>query len=291
MTGKALLIFCAVAGTLLYGVSAGVRGDIGLLLNPVAASSGQSYEGVSIAIALMQLAFGATQPFFGWLAMRRSNRFVLTLGAVSYAIGLALLPFVHSMPAVMVAIGLFMGAGAICFGIILSAIVQRVGEHNAMLISGILNASSGLGSTAFAPIISSLLSVGGLPLASFGLCVPVLVLLWLPRRARRCLHLPPAQDACDGRAVRYRPRADGRRDGLADVGPRERALCARPRRDAHRFLVPLSPDRRVRERVARRHLRHDDGRLHARLVHGHRRLHVRLPREPADPLKKARMPL
>ena len=83
MTGKALLIFCAVEGTLLYGVSAGVRGDIGLLLNPVAASSGQSYEGVSIAIALMQLAFGATQPFFGWLAMRRSNRFVLTLGAVS----------------------------------------------------------------------------------------------------------------------------------------------------------------------------------------------------------------
>ena len=83
------------------------------------------------------------------------------------------------MPAVMVAIGLFMGAGAgaICFGIILSAIVQRVGEHNAMLISGILNASSGLGSTAFAPIISSLLSVGGLPLASFGLCVPVLVLI------------------------------------------------------------------------------------------------------------------
>lgn len=61
MTGKKLLIFCAVAGTLLYGVSAGVRGDIGLLLNPVAASSGQSYEGVSIAIALMQLAFGATR--------------------------------------------------------------------------------------------------------------------------------------------------------------------------------------------------------------------------------------
>ncbi len=179
MTGKKLLIFCAVAGTLLYGVSAGVRGDIGLLLNPVAASSGQSYEGVSIAIALLQLAFGATQPFFGWLAMRRSNRFVLTLGAVSYAIGLALLPFVHSMPAVLLAIGVFMGAGAgaVCFGIILSAIVQRVGERNAMLISGILNASAGLGSTAFAPIISGLLSTGGLPLASLGLCVPMLVML------------------------------------------------------------------------------------------------------------------
>ena len=93
MGEKRLLAFCALAGVLLYGVSAGVRGDIGLLLNPVAASSGQSYEGVSIAIALMQLAFGATQPLFGWLAMRRSNRFVLTLGAVSYAVGLALLPY------------------------------------------------------------------------------------------------------------------------------------------------------------------------------------------------------
>ncbi|MCI6232748.1 MAG: MFS transporter [Selenomonas sp.] len=179
MGEKRLLAFCALAGVLLYGVSAGVRGDIGLLLNPVAASSGQSYEGVSIAIALMQLAFGATQPLFGWLAMRRSNRFVLTLGAVSYAVGLALLPFVHSFAGILVAIGVFMGAGAgaICFGIILSAIVERVGERNAMIISGLLNASSGLGSTAFAPITSGLLAAGGLPLASLVLCAPMLVLI------------------------------------------------------------------------------------------------------------------
>ncbi len=81
------------------------------------------------------------------------------------------------MPAVMMDIGVFMGA--VCFGIILSAIVQRVGERNAMLISGILNASSGRGSTAFAPMISGLLSAGGLPLASLGLAVPVVSLALL----------------------------------------------------------------------------------------------------------------
>ena len=46
-----------------------------------------------------------------------------------------------------------------------------------MIISGILNASSGLGSTAFAPITSGLLEAGGLPFASFVLCVPMVVLI------------------------------------------------------------------------------------------------------------------
>ena len=75
-----VLVFCACAGVMLYGISAGIRSDIGILLNPIVHSSGQSYEDVSFAIAIMQLMFGASQPFFGILSMRRSNRLVLMIG-------------------------------------------------------------------------------------------------------------------------------------------------------------------------------------------------------------------
>jgi predicted MFS family arabinose efflux permease len=41
----------------MYGVSAGLRGDIGILLMPIVNHSGQSYGTVSFVIAIMQLAF------------------------------------------------------------------------------------------------------------------------------------------------------------------------------------------------------------------------------------------
>lgn len=176
---NASLSFCACAGVMLYGISAGIRSDIGILLNPIVHSSGQSYEDVSFAIAIMQLMFGASQPFFGILSMRRSNRLVLMIGICSYVIGLCMLPFVQSLPAVITSVGFFLGAGAgaISFGIILTSIVSLVGKRNAMIISGILNASSGLGSTFFSPVMQSLLSIGGLPFTSLVLCIPTLILL------------------------------------------------------------------------------------------------------------------
>lgn len=63
---NASLSFCACAGVMLYGISAGIRSDIGILLNPIVHSSGQSYEDVSFAIAIMQLMFGASQPFLAY---------------------------------------------------------------------------------------------------------------------------------------------------------------------------------------------------------------------------------
>lgn len=69
------LVACA-----LYGAGAGLRGDVGILLNPLAIHCGLKYADVSVCIAVMQLLFGATQPFFGILASKRSNRFVILLG-------------------------------------------------------------------------------------------------------------------------------------------------------------------------------------------------------------------
>ncbi len=48
------ILLIAMAGAVMYGVSAGLRGDIGILLMPIVNHSGQSYGTVSFVIAIMQ---------------------------------------------------------------------------------------------------------------------------------------------------------------------------------------------------------------------------------------------
>ena len=61
----AVIVFGLAAG-LLYGLGAGIRGDIGILLKPLAAHSGQPYDMVSLSIAIMELVFGARSPCLGY---------------------------------------------------------------------------------------------------------------------------------------------------------------------------------------------------------------------------------
>ena len=73
-------LFLGLIACLIYGLGAGLRASIGILLEPIADMTGLSYEEVSFSIAVMQIVFGASQPLFGLLAARWSNRFVLTSG-------------------------------------------------------------------------------------------------------------------------------------------------------------------------------------------------------------------
>lgn len=88
MTLGSVIAFGLLA-CLLYGVGAGLRADIGILLIPLSQHSGVSYEDVSFCIAVMQLVFGLMQPVFGLIAGRRSNCFVLGLGVTMMLLSLA----------------------------------------------------------------------------------------------------------------------------------------------------------------------------------------------------------
>lgn len=163
----------------LYGVGAGLRSDIGILLNPLAQQTGLSYDSVSFCIAVMQLVFGASQPAFGILANRKSSRFVLVLGAGFFAaslVGMRLAGgFVSLFLSLSVLFGL--GAGALSFGLILTSSTNFVGKSRAMAISGMLNAAAGMGSFALSPLLGALVQSGGLGLAAAVMLVPVLALV------------------------------------------------------------------------------------------------------------------
>ena len=131
---------------LLYGVGAGLRADIGILLTPLSQHSGISYEDVSFCIAVMQLVFGLMQPVFGIVAGKRSNRFVLGLGVVMTLLSLAGMMLAQSFWMLLIALGIFFGcgAGAMAFGLILTSATYFVGKSYAMIISGMLNAAAGM---------------------------------------------------------------------------------------------------------------------------------------------------
>lgn len=164
-TGKVILF--GLAACLLYGIGAGLRADIGILLHPVMSQTGLSYSSVSFCIALMQLFFGASQPVFGLFAARKSNRFVLILGVLLIISGLLGIRSSHSFLSLLISISVLfgLGAGAVAFGLVFTSAVYFAGKENAMLISGMLNASAGMVGFVLSPLLNRLLETGGLQYA------------------------------------------------------------------------------------------------------------------------------
>jgi predicted MFS family arabinose efflux permease len=167
------VILFGLIACILYGLGAGIRGDIGILLDPLAEHSGIYYDDASLCIAVMELVFGAIQPFFGILAAKTSNRFVLTLGSVLLVVSFAGMYFLNSFAGLMISLGIIFGAGAgaLAFGLILTSAIHFVGKQNAMLISGMLNASAGMVSFFLSPALTQLLETGGLTLSLIVLSV------------------------------------------------------------------------------------------------------------------------
>lgn len=188
---RLLWLLVVVAGCALYMISGGLRANFGIMVQALADRAGVSYADVSFAIAVGQLMYGVTQPLFGILALKKSNGFVLILGTLMMAAGLLLTLPAHSLPMLILAIGLlfFGGTGALSFGIIMGTISPILGEKRASAVSGILNASSGIGGSLLSPVVQAVQASLGVGKLMAILSAPVLVLLpvclWLSRISGR----------------------------------------------------------------------------------------------------------
>lgn len=162
-----LVIGFGLIACILYGLGAAIRGDIGILLNPLAEHSGIPYEKASFCIAIMEFVYGITQPFFGILASKKSNRFVLSLGALLLVASFAGMLLSHSYMGLFISLVVVFGAGAgaIAFGLVLTSAIHFVGEKYAMLMAGMLNASAGMIGFILSPTLTAILHKGGLNLA------------------------------------------------------------------------------------------------------------------------------
>ena len=188
---KVLLI--SAAACLIYGISSGFRANYGVMLNAIMASSGLDYAAVSFVMAVGQLAVGVVQPLFGALALKKSNSYVLCVGAVMMVTGLIGIPMCHNLITLTIMLGIVLsgGTGAMAFGIVMGAITPAVGEKAAAVASGFISASSGIVGTVLSPVLQQLIDHIGLRNMMLIFCIVVgglfLVSMFLGRIERQAV--------------------------------------------------------------------------------------------------------
>ncbi len=174
----AVVILC---GGIILTLSMGIRHAFGLLLQPMSADFGWGREVFSLAIALQNLVWGATQPFTGFIADRYGAGRVLIAGALLYVLGLVLMAASTTGLALVGSAGLLIGLGlsGTTFSVVYGVIGRTVSPEKRSTALGIAGAAGSFGQFMMVPVGQTLISSVGwmsalLVMASLGaLMVPL----------------------------------------------------------------------------------------------------------------------
>lgn len=176
---------------LVFAIMQGIRDNYGIMMTGIVKHTEISYASISFVIAVGQILYGITQPLFGYLALKKSNAFVMFIGIILMGIGLIATPFCSSMWSLLLFFGIMLpsGTGALCFGIIIGAIAPIIGERRAAFASGILQASAGVGDALMSPGLQYLIHGFGITTAMTTFSIPILlmvpVVVWLGRSVKK----------------------------------------------------------------------------------------------------------
>lgn len=176
-TGKQLFLLVLII-SMVYGVSVGIRMNYGIILKAFNEGAHIPYDIISFVMAVGELTYGLTAPLFGLLAMKKSNAFVLKLGLILLGSGIILTGIFRNPYLLVISIGLILsgGTGALSFGLVMGAVAPYIGESKAATISGIINSSSGIGSSFMSVFLASLFSHFSILESMLILSVPVVLL-------------------------------------------------------------------------------------------------------------------
>ena len=169
-----------VCGSIILLLSLGIRHGFGLFLKPVTLEQGWGRETFAFAIALMNLVWGASQPFAGMLADRFGAPKIIAIGAVLYAAGLWLMSTATNELAFIFGAGVLVGLGqsGTTFPVILGAISRLVAPERRSLAMGISMAVGSFGQFVMLPV--SLGLIGWLNWHGALIALSALSLLILP---------------------------------------------------------------------------------------------------------------
>ena len=197
-----LLAGCAI---LLTGFA--IRASFGVFQIPVATEFGWPRAEFSLAIAIQNLAWGFGQPFFGAIAERWGDRLAIVLGALLYALGLALsslavTPLQHQMLEILVGFGIA-GTG---FGVILAVVARATSDEHRSMALAITTAAGSAGQVVGPPLAEGLLGVmpwQSVFLVFAGMILAVLLVLPLMKAPQvRRAELEESMGRILGRALR-----------------------------------------------------------------------------------------
>lgn len=167
-------------GCLIAIVTFGPRSAFGFFLTPISGTYGWGRDVFALAFALQNLLWGLGSPIAGALADRYGTARVLSIGAVLYCAGLALMTYATTPIALDITAGVLIGFGlsACSFNIVLTAFGKLVPKEWQGLAFGAGTAAGSFGQFLFAPFGVGLIQNFGWQYAL--LVFSVLVLLVIP---------------------------------------------------------------------------------------------------------------
>ena len=142
-----------VCGCLISLIGFGPRSAFGLFLTPMSQANGWGRDVFALAFALQNLLWGLGQPFAGAVADRFGMLRVLSVGALLYAAGLALMAYTTSPFTMQITAGVLIGFGlsGCSFNLVIAAFGKLLDERYRMLAIGAGTAAGSFGQFLFAP--------------------------------------------------------------------------------------------------------------------------------------------
>lgn len=164
------------AGAIIMTVALGIRQSYGLILGPATWDWGMSLSMFALAIALHNLVWGVAQPFAGAAADRYGVVPVLIIGAISYALGLALTAAWPGVWASILGTGVLVGIGLSCtgFGTVLVAVGRAATPERRTALMGTTSALGSIGGAVLVPLAQVMIDAQGVGIAMFGLAVAMI---------------------------------------------------------------------------------------------------------------------
>ncbi|KAB2914115.1 MAG: MFS transporter [Hyphomicrobiaceae bacterium] len=176
--GEAVLILSSAA--LMLSIAMGLRQSLGLFQTPVVQDLGLQAADYAMAIAVQNIIWGVTQPFAGALVDRYGPRRIAVLGAVIYAIGLAVTATAKGAGPITLGAGVLIGIALSCTtsGIAANVAARVIIPARRSLAFGMVSAAGSIGTFFAAPIGQAVMQAGGWRVALWAFFV--LSLLMLP---------------------------------------------------------------------------------------------------------------
>ena len=173
---------------MMLSLAMGMRQSFGLLQPHMIREIGITAADFSLAIAIQNIVWGATQPFMGILADRHGARPVALFGVVVYALGLGFAVTATSAWSVTLGMGLCVGLALSCTAsnIAMSVTAKTVSPAKRSMAMGSVSALGSLGLTLASPLAQHLISTSGWQTALIGFLGLASVMLpaaWMASRA------------------------------------------------------------------------------------------------------------
>ena len=174
----------ALSAAAIMLVTMGIRQSMGLFVAPIDAATGIGVAGISFALAIAQLMWGAIQPIAGAVADRWGTGRVLAAGILVLSAGCAVAPLMPGQIGLVLSVGILsaVGSGIGSFSVLFGAVAQQLPATRQGLASGFINAGGSFGQFIFAPIVQRLIAAFGWMGAFWALAGAALTALPLVRK-------------------------------------------------------------------------------------------------------------